>query len=157
VHCNQLFELSSSFELTVQHRISHGPTDLVTLTQNYLKLLLHFLTDEVQDAGILVHCISGWDRTPLFVSLLRLSLWADGEIHQSLSAAEILYLTVGMYTMHEPCCLLACLLTLTALPVCLLFASVRLDAVRPSARGSPTKRRRHFLFLLLHFGIPYER
>ena len=28
------------------------------------------------DGGILVHCISGWDRTPLFISLLRLSLWA---------------------------------------------------------------------------------
>lgn len=23
-----------------------------------------------------MHCISGWDRTPLFISLLRLSLWA---------------------------------------------------------------------------------
>jgi myotubularin-related protein 14 len=38
-----------------------------------------------------VHCISGWDRTPLFISLLRLSMWADGEIHQSLSAEQILY------------------------------------------------------------------
>ncbi|KAG7267241.1 hypothetical protein CRUP_025053, partial [Coryphaenoides rupestris] len=28
------------------------------------------------ESGLLVHCISGWDRTPLFVSLLRLSLWA---------------------------------------------------------------------------------
>lgn len=28
------------------------------------------------DSGLLVHCISGWDRTPLFISLLRLSLWA---------------------------------------------------------------------------------
>lgn len=28
------------------------------------------------DGGLLVHCISGWDRTPLFISLLRLSLWA---------------------------------------------------------------------------------
>ena len=37
----------------------------------------------------------GWDRTPLFVSLLRLSLWADGEVHRTLSAAEILYLTVA--------------------------------------------------------------
>ncbi|KAF9580819.1 Myotubularin- protein 14 [Lunasporangiospora selenospora] len=36
-----------------------------------------------------------WDRTPLFISLLRISLWADGEAHQSLSAAEILYLTMG--------------------------------------------------------------
>ena len=25
---------------------------------------------------MLIHCVSGWDRTPLFVSLLRLSLWA---------------------------------------------------------------------------------
>lgn len=38
---------------------------------------------------------SGWDRTPLFISLLRISLWADGEIHQSLSAEEMLYLTVA--------------------------------------------------------------
>lgn len=30
----------------------------------------------VDENGLLVHCISGWDRTPLFVSLLRLSLWA---------------------------------------------------------------------------------
>jgi hypothetical protein len=45
--------------------------------------------------GVLVHCISGWDRTPLFVSLLRLSRWADGRAHQSLSPAEILDLTVA--------------------------------------------------------------
>jgi len=44
---------------------------------------------------VLVHCISGWDRTPLFISLLRLSLWADEVIHQSLCAEEILYLTVA--------------------------------------------------------------
>nr|XP_048713418.1 myotubularin-related protein 14 isoform X5 [Caretta caretta] len=47
------------------------------------------------DSGLLVHCISGWDRTPLFVALLRLSLWADGLIHASLEPAEILYLTVA--------------------------------------------------------------
>lgn len=46
-------------------------------------------------AGLLVHCISGWDRTPLFVSLLRLSLWADGEAHKSLKPLEILYLTLA--------------------------------------------------------------
>ncbi|XP_077983103.1 phosphatidylinositol-3,5-bisphosphate 3-phosphatase MTMR14-like [Glandiceps talaboti] len=68
--------------------------DLVTITQNYLKLLLHLLRDE-EKSGLLVHCISGWDRTPLFVSILRLSLWADGKIHQSLSAIEILYLTIA--------------------------------------------------------------
>ena len=33
-------------------------------------------------------CI-GWDRTPLFVSLLRLTLWADGEAHQTLTADEV--------------------------------------------------------------------
>ncbi|MEQ2178487.1 hypothetical protein GOODEAATRI_014506, partial [Goodea atripinnis] len=47
------------------------------------------------DSGLLVHCISGWDRTPLFVSLLRLSLWADGAVHASLGPAEILYLTIA--------------------------------------------------------------
>ncbi|XP_046355446.1 myotubularin-related protein 14-like isoform X1 [Haliotis rufescens] len=67
--------------------------DLVQLTQNYLKLLLHIIREG--DSGLLVHCISGWDRTPLFVSLLRLSLWADGSIHKSLSPVEILYLTLG--------------------------------------------------------------
>ena len=30
----------------------------------------------IGEGGILIHCISGWDRTPLFISLLRLSLWA---------------------------------------------------------------------------------
>ncbi|XP_070557546.1 phosphatidylinositol-3,5-bisphosphate 3-phosphatase MTMR14-like [Ptychodera flava] len=68
--------------------------DLITITQSYLKLLLHILKGG-DSSGLLVHCISGWDRTPLFVSLLRLSLWADGKIHQSLSAVEILYLTIA--------------------------------------------------------------
>ncbi|XP_039979184.1 myotubularin-related protein 14 [Xiphias gladius] len=67
--------------------------DLVEQTQNYLKLLLHIINND-DDSGLLVHCISGWDRTPLFVSLLRLSLWADGAVHASLEPAEILYLTI---------------------------------------------------------------
>lgn len=43
------------------------------------------------ESGLLVHCISGWDRTPLFVSLLRLSLWAVSSIHcvQSLVIIQI--------------------------------------------------------------------
>ncbi|XP_060163620.1 phosphatidylinositol-3,5-bisphosphate 3-phosphatase MTMR14 isoform X3 [Globicephala melas] len=49
--------------------------DLVQQTQNYLKLLLSIINSD-DDSGLLVHCISGWDRTPLFISLLRLSLWA---------------------------------------------------------------------------------
>ncbi|XP_069332171.1 phosphatidylinositol-3,5-bisphosphate 3-phosphatase MTMR14 isoform X8 [Eulemur rufifrons] len=68
--------------------------DLVQQTQNYLKLLLSIVNSD-DDSGLLVHCISGWDRTPLFISLLRLSLWADGLIHTSLKPAEILYLTVA--------------------------------------------------------------
>ena len=44
---------------------------------------------------MLVHCISGWDRTPLFISLLRLSLWADGMVHQSLNPSQILYYTIA--------------------------------------------------------------
>lgn len=67
--------------------------DLVQITQNYMKLVLKYLQDS--SSGLLIHCISGWDRTPLFVSLLRLSLWADGAIHQSLSAIQILYFTVA--------------------------------------------------------------
>ncbi|KAI3370490.1 hypothetical protein L3Q82_025251 [Scortum barcoo] len=68
--------------------------DLVEQTQNYLKLLLHIINID-DESGLLVHCISGWDRTPLFVSLLRLSLWADGAVHASLEPAEILYLTIA--------------------------------------------------------------
>lgn len=67
--------------------------DLIKLTQNYMRLVLRYLVDQPQ--GLLIHCISGWDRTPLFVSLLRLSLWADGVIHHSLSAAQILYFTIA--------------------------------------------------------------
>lgn len=67
--------------------------DLVKITQNYLKLLLKYIQES--SSGLLIHCISGWDRTPLFVSLLRLSLWADGVIHQTLDAAQILYLTIA--------------------------------------------------------------
>ncbi|KAK3751532.1 hypothetical protein QZH41_019425, partial [Actinostola sp. cb2023] len=66
--------------------------DLIMLTQNYLLLLLNFIKN---GNGTLIHCISGWDRTPLFVSLVRLSLWADKKIHKNLSAAEILYLTIA--------------------------------------------------------------
>lgn len=67
--------------------------DLVQITQNYMKLLLKYLQDS--SSGLLIHCISGWDRTPLFVSLLRLSLWADGAIHTNLSAIQILYFTIA--------------------------------------------------------------
>ncbi|KAK2821001.1 hypothetical protein Q5P01_023960 [Channa striata] len=89
--------------LTIPARFTHNldidwtqyqSWDLVEQTQNYLKLLLHIINSD-DDSGLLVHCISGWDRTPLFVSLLRLSLWADGAVHANLEPAEILYLTIA--------------------------------------------------------------
>lgn len=63
------------------------------MTQNYVKLLLKYLRENSN--GMLVHCISGWDRTPLFISLLRILLWADGAIHQSLNAHQMLYFTLA--------------------------------------------------------------
>ncbi|KAF2885628.1 hypothetical protein ILUMI_20570 [Ignelater luminosus] len=67
--------------------------DLVHITQNYMRLMLKYLQDH--SSGMLIHCISGWDRTPLFISLLRLSLWADGVAHQGLDVQQILYLTIS--------------------------------------------------------------
>lgn len=37
--------------------------DIIRMTQNYVKLLLKYLRENSD--GLLVHCISGWDRTPL--------------------------------------------------------------------------------------------
>lgn len=37
----------------------------------------------------------GWDRTPLYISLLRVLLWAEGLVHQSLDVDQLLYLTVA--------------------------------------------------------------
>ena len=66
---------------------------IIEMTRNYVSLMLNYLASN-EGGGMLVHCISGWDRTPLYISLLRISLWADGVAHQTLSARELLYLTV---------------------------------------------------------------
>ena len=50
--------------------------NVVEITRNYLSLFLAYLERSGPGEGLLVHCVSGWDRTPLFTSLLRLSLWA---------------------------------------------------------------------------------
>lgn len=106
---------------------------LVTLTKNYMLVILAHIADDAPNTGVLVHCIrsaktkgntarremslllfpfdlqidiifcfspcslcvSGWDRTPLFVSLIRLSLWADGLVHRTLNAMQILYFTIA--------------------------------------------------------------
>ena len=73
------------------------------ITQYYLKTMIYLLVDDSEEdeekegevEGLLVHCISGWDRTPMFISLLRISLWADGLIHQSLSVGEMLFFTIA--------------------------------------------------------------
>ncbi|OON24040.1 hypothetical protein X801_00044, partial [Opisthorchis viverrini] len=44
---------------------------------------------------MLLHCVSGWDRTPLFISLMRCVLWAEQLAHQSLGASEMLYFTLA--------------------------------------------------------------
>jgi len=43
----------------------------------------------------LLHCISGWDRTPLWIGILRILLWAEGLVHHSLDAEQITYLVVA--------------------------------------------------------------
>jgi myotubularin-related protein 14 len=68
--------------------------DLIVLTNNYLRLIFESLSRS-KEQGVLIHCISGWDRTPLFVSLVRICLWADGHAHESLNCEEFLYLTLA--------------------------------------------------------------
>ncbi|XP_030748714.1 myotubularin-related protein 14 [Sitophilus oryzae] len=68
--------------------------DLTVITQNYMKYLIKRLQND-NDGGLLLHCISGWDRTPLFISLIRLSLWADGLIHESLDEYDMVYFTLA--------------------------------------------------------------
>ena len=79
--------------LTKKHLFFQQSWDLVVLTQNYMKLILHYIKEG--DSGMLIHCISGWDRTPLFISLVRLSLWADGLVHHNLGPVDIIYLTIA--------------------------------------------------------------
>eukprot|EP01080_Neovahlkampfia_damariscottae_P008698 gene8698-645_t len=69
--------------------------NLIQITQNYLILMLEMLGKGEDDEGLLIHCVSGWDRTPLFVSLIRIILWSDGEIHKELNINQFLYLTVS--------------------------------------------------------------
>lgn len=64
------------------------------LTQNIVRYLFSILRDP-KCSGMLIHCISGWDRTPHFVCLLRILLWAEGEAHQSLNVDQMLYLTIA--------------------------------------------------------------
>lgn len=55
----------------------------------------HLLLLLIGAGGLLLHCVSGWDRTPLFICLLRCLLWADDLMHCSLTPIQMLYLTLG--------------------------------------------------------------
>ena len=63
------------------------------LTSNYIRFLLYQMDN--LHGGVFLHCISGWDRTPMVISLLRLSLWADGLVHVSLNPLEMLFFTIA--------------------------------------------------------------
>uniref|UniRef100_A0A6B2KYF4 Tyrosine specific protein phosphatases domain-containing protein n=1 Tax=Arcella intermedia TaxID=1963864 RepID=A0A6B2KYF4_9EUKA len=69
------------------------PKDVVTLIRYYMRYLFYLLKNG--ENGLLVHCISGWDRTPMFIGILRILLWAEGLAHKSLDAKQILYLVIG--------------------------------------------------------------
>uniref|UniRef100_A0A1I8JRN4 TLDc domain-containing protein n=1 Tax=Macrostomum lignano TaxID=282301 RepID=A0A1I8JRN4_9PLAT len=82
--------------------------DLDRLTANYLLIMLGYLTEsslaEMPGAGgdggrsvqrAAASLPERLDRTPLFVSLIRLLLWSEGLAHASLSPSEILRLCLG--------------------------------------------------------------
>lgn len=89
--------LAVPFNLPDPYDWKHYQTwDLIELTQNYIRYMLHLIrSDPDPHGGILIHCISGWDRTPMFVTLLRILFWAEGEAHQSLNVDQMLYLCVA--------------------------------------------------------------
>mmetsp|Transcript_21803 Transcript_21803/g.27793 ORF Transcript_21803/g.27793 Transcript_21803/m.27793 type:complete len:535 (-) Transcript_21803:24-1628(-) len=80
----------------------HQTWHINEMTQNYVQLLVSSFAakNDINDqpfvtGGVLVHCIMGWDRTPTFISMLRMSLWADGVVNSSLTAEEMVYLTIA--------------------------------------------------------------
>jgi myotubularin-related protein 14 len=87
--------LSHNSRRVLEMTLNYRSKDIVDLTACYLRVILDHLANPANPNGLDLHCIQGWDRTPMFVSLLRMSLWADGVVHQSLGFDEILYLTLA--------------------------------------------------------------
>lgn len=84
--CSRAWAVGTKSSLSLQ--ICHKEVVAVIATSFFFLLLPAPGTD---DSGLLVHCISGWDRTPLFISLLRLSLWAVSTcLTSSVSGADCL-------------------------------------------------------------------
>lgn len=87
--------------------------NVVATVQRYLGYIFDTLRSTSPTDGLLIHCVSGsllchdhlnqfytnsclgWDRTPLFIGIIRILLWAEGLVHQSLDADQILYLVVA--------------------------------------------------------------
>jgi len=86
-------ELRVNKEFPLLGQVDYRSWDIVTLTQSYVLYLFYILRTE--EKGMLLHCISGWDRTPLWIGILRILLWAEGLIHRSLDVDQIIYLVVA--------------------------------------------------------------
>jgi len=85
--------LKISLEFPLLQQYDYRNWDIVTLTRKYMVYIFHILRSD--DKGLLLHCISGWDRTPLWIGILRILLWADGLAHRSLDAEQITYLVIA--------------------------------------------------------------
>ncbi|KAJ6243755.1 myotubularin-related protein [Anaeramoeba flamelloides] len=72
------------------------------LLQTYFQSCIDKLENK-NHSGLLIHCKSGWDRTPLFISMIRLSLWADGLLHSNFSLDELCYFVIAYdwYLFHH--------------------------------------------------------
>ncbi|KAJ3436222.1 myotubularin-related protein [Anaeramoeba flamelloides] len=76
------------------HMMHKRKISLVKLFQTYFQSCIDKLGNDKSN-GLLIHCFSGWDRTPLFLSMIRLSLWADGLLHSDLSLEELCYFVIS--------------------------------------------------------------
>ena len=110
---------------------------VITLTKNYLLLLLHIIASNSAHtatdtppapSGLSLHCISGWDRTPLFISLLRLSLWGG--------RSGTRFTDSGRDVVPD--------------------AGVRLDAFLTSAGRPPPEERGHHVCVLRHAAVHHS-
>jgi len=86
-------DLKVSVDFPLLQSENYRSWNIIKLTQNYVLYLFHLLRTE--EKGLLLHCISGWDRTPLWIGILRILLWAEGLIHRSLDATQITYLVLA--------------------------------------------------------------
>lgn len=102
-----LSELTASYAGLLQRLLgAHGPATAAAVTQSMPELptgapppipsRVGRVHGHLAPAGsVLIHCLSGWDRTPAFCCLLRSVMWADGLVHSSLDPLQFLALTLS--------------------------------------------------------------